>query len=140
MVGIKANFKADCYHILIKPSDYTNLQKLLKDKYIFVYSKELDKKFVTMGHSNYIDEVTIDVPVKPDSNTRYSYDEYKELLYDCIEVLPDDSDETRKQILADEYIKLCKQSKMTNLLSILIYHDTDWNLNNIKRYKNLAKI
>lgn len=71
------SFTPDLNGLLIKPSDYNSIIKLLKSENIYLYEKTLDKKYVGIGHSNYFDEYTVDYPVRPDKIYVLGYNDLK---------------------------------------------------------------
>ena len=71
------SFTPDLRGLLVKPSDYNNIIKLLKSENIYLYEKTLDKKYVGIGHSNYFDEYTVDYPVRPDKIYVLGYNDLK---------------------------------------------------------------
>ena len=71
------SFTPDLNGLLVKPSDYNNIIKLLKSENIYLYEKTLDKKYVGIGHSNYFDEYTVDYPVRPDKIYVLGYNDLK---------------------------------------------------------------
>lgn len=71
------SFTPDLNGLLVKPSDYNSIIKLLKSENIYLYEKTLDKKYVSIGHSNYFDEYTVDYPVRPDKIYVLGYNDLK---------------------------------------------------------------
>ena len=71
------SFTPDLRGLLVKPSDYNNIIRLLKSENIYLYEKTLDKKYVGIGHSNYFDEYTVDYPVRPDKIYVLGYNDLK---------------------------------------------------------------
>ena len=71
------SFTPDLNGLLVKPSDYNSIIKLLKSENIYLYEKTLDKKYVGIGHSNYFDEYTVDYPVRPDKIYVLGYNDLK---------------------------------------------------------------
>lgn len=136
----KAIFASDFYHIYVRPSDYNNILREIKTKHIWIYKKTLNKKYVTGGHSYYIDEFTIDVPIKPDEAIKIEYNNFIDLLKDALILFPDDSKETRKRVSDNELNKMRNNKKLPkDILKILLYYNIDDVLDTVKDYKSLAE-
>ena len=135
----KCFFAGDAYHIYVRPSDYNDILRDIKSKHVWVYKKTLDKKYITGGNTYYIDEFTIDVPIKPDESIKIEYNDFIDLLKDALIMLPDDSKETRKRI-SDRELKVLSKAKLPkDIINMLIYHSVDDVLTKVKDYKSLKE-
>ncbi len=135
----KCFFAGDAYHIYVRPSDYNDILRDIKSKHIWIYKKTLDKKYITGGNTYYIDEFTIDVPVKPDESIKIGYNDFIDLLKDVLIMLPDDSKETRKRISDRELKVLAKAKLPKDIINMLIYYNADDVLDKVKDYKSLKE-
>ena len=135
----KCFFAGDAYHIYVRPSDYNDILRDIKSKHIWIYKKTLDKKYITGGNTYYIDEFTIDVPVKPDESIKIEYNDFIDLLKDTLIMLPDDSKETRKRISDRELKVLAKAKLPKDIINMLIYYNADDVLDKVKDYKSLKE-
>mgnify|MGYP000519633769 CR=1 FL=1 len=135
----KCFFAGDAYHIYVRPSDYNDILRDIKSKHIWIYKKTLDKKYITGSNTYYIDEFTIDVPVKPDESIKIEYNDFIDLLKDTLIMLPDDSKETRKRISDRELKVLAKAKLPKDIINMLIYYNADDVLDKVKDYKSLKE-
>ena len=139
-IGCKANFASDVYHIYVKPSEYSYIEKEIQDKVIWVYTKDISKDHVTRGHARYIEEFTIDVPVKPDKAYCLRFEDFKELFYDTVITFPSDDKDVIKKFIKTETDKLLKlDNHPKNLLKLISHYNLTSTLSKVKELKQLAK-
>ena len=68
---------------IIKEKEGEILSLLKKTKY-YIYDKIIDKKYISRGHNAAIEEYTLDIKIKPDNVTIYTYDDIKSRLYEDV--------------------------------------------------------
>lgn len=132
-----ALFAGDGYHIYIKDTELNNIEKLLKNKFIYIYMKIIDKNMITRGHSKYVDEFSIDVPVKPDDCIKLQWKDFKDLFYNCIVVLNNYDEDKLKNLRNDTLLGL--QNTRTGLGKDIVYYSMDKQLGVVRQYKKLQK-
>lgn len=119
---------------IVYPKEYKDIiLKSLKNMTIYVYKKDIEKKYVSRGHYIGIDEYTLDIEVTPDSVEEYNLSDIK----DSIKFIP------LKEI-EDIITNFKENNKMSsdiksNIIEKLIYYNTDkyWSkLKNAKKKLN----
>lgn len=105
---------------IVYPKEYKDIiLKSLKNMTIYVYKKDIEKKYVSRGHYIGIDEYTLDIEVTPDFVEEYNLSDVK----DSIKFIPLKEIE---DIIADfkENNKMSSDIK-SNIIEKLIYYNTD---------------
>ena len=126
------SFTPDLNGLLVKPSDYNNIIKLLKSENIYLYEKTLDKKYVGIGHSNYFDEYTVDYPVRPDKIYVLGYNDLKAEINSINTYNTNDNEKIYKITEKNLNIML----KMNNgIMRKIIANDFQYFKNKSKEYK-----
>ena len=139
-IGCSANFASDAYHIYVKPSEYSYIEQEIRNKVIWVYMKDLSKDHVTRGHARYIEEFTIDVPVKPDGAQILQFNDFKDLFYSVVIKFPSDNKEDIKSLMIEEMKKMRKMdSRPKNILKLITHYNLNTTLSKVKELKTLAK-
>ena len=131
-------FAGDAKHIFVLPQEYSEIERKIKNKVIWVYVKNISKKYINAGHVRYIDEFTIPVDVKPDEAICLKWNDFKELFYDTVIKLPYKDKKDNREFLDKEYKKMQKLDYVpSNLLKLFIHYNMDQTLNKVRDYKKL---
>lgn len=98
---------------LVRPSDYNDIIKKLKNEKLYIYEKTIPKEYLGIGHSRY-EEYTVDLPVKPDKVYTETYTKFKDLIK-SIEKLDTDDYKNSKIVKDLKNTKLKKSFTLNNI-------------------------
>lgn len=131
-------FKPDLSGLIVPPSQYDSIIRDLKSKTIYIYEKTLPKEYIGIGHSNYFDEYTIDVPVKPDKVHVETYNQFKKFIKNNLDVFhTDDLDEI--ETIIKNNVTLMGKTVNGGIIRKMIVNDLDYFKRKVKGAKKLRK-